>query len=92
MTSQHDTVATEWEATPRAGKHVRRAVDARDDSGAPQFDADALTAALHLEAKPVSSDVARKVEATYAIPYDSLMARRRRAILAESRVGGALTK
>ena len=54
------------------------------DPGAPQFDAAALTAALSLDAKPGLSGAARKITATYAIPYDSLMARRRRAILAES--------
>ena len=83
MTSQHYTVEPEWQATPRDRKHVRRVVDARDDPGAPQFDAAALTDALSLNAKPVSTGVARKVAGTYAIPYDSLMARRRRAISAE---------
>jgi hypothetical protein len=71
-TSQHYTIATEPQATPRVGEHVRRIVDAWDDPAA-------LTAALSLDAKPVPSGVARKVAATYAIPYDSLMARRRRA-------------
>jgi hypothetical protein len=79
-TSQYYTVETGWQATPLDRKHVRRIVDARDDAGAPQFDAVALTDALRLSAKPVSADVARKIAATYAIPYDSLMARRRRAI------------
>jgi len=83
MTSQHYIVETEWQATPRDREHVRRVVDARDDPGAPQFEAAALSDALLLSAKAVSSGVARKVEATYAIPYDSLMARRRRAIAAE---------
>jgi hypothetical protein len=81
-TSQHYTTATEPQATPRVGESFRRMVDARDDPSGPQFDAAALTAALSLDAKPVLSGVARKVAATYAIPYDSLMARRRRAKLA----------
>ena len=54
-----------------------------DDPGAPQFDAAALTAALSLDAKRGLGGAAPKITATYAIPYDSLMARRRRAILAE---------
>jgi hypothetical protein len=82
-TSQHYTTATEPQATTRVNENVRRMVDARDDPSAPQLDAAALTAALSLEVKPVLSGVARKVAATYAIPYDSLMARRRRAALAE---------
>jgi hypothetical protein len=77
-TSQHYTVETE-QPTALAGEQVRRIVGAKEDPGAPQFDAAALTAALNLGAKPVSSGAARKVAATYAIPHDSLMARRRRA-------------
>ena len=50
-----------------------------DDPGAPQFDAAALTAALSLDAKRGLGGAAPKITATYAIPYDSLMARRRRA-------------
>jgi len=79
MNSQYYTVETGWQATPLDRKHVRRMADARDDPGAPQFDTIALTNALSLNAKPVATDVARKVAGTYAIPYDSLMARRRRA-------------
>jgi hypothetical protein len=78
-TSQHYSIETEWQATSRERKHIRRTVDARDNPNAPQFDAAALTAALRLAAKPVSSGVARKVAGTYAIPYDIVIARMRRS-------------
>lgn len=78
-TSQHYTNETESQIMPRTGEDVRRMVDATDDPRAPHFDAAALTAALSLDVKAVLSGVARKVSATCAIPYDSLMARRRRA-------------
>lgn len=78
-TPQHYAIETEPQATPRVRENVRRMVDARDEPSAPQFDAAALTAALSLDAKPALGGVARKVAATYAIPYDSLMARRHRA-------------
>jgi hypothetical protein len=71
-TSQHYTIATEPQVAPRVGQRVRRIVDPREDPAA-------LTAAPSLDAKPVLSGVTRKVAATDDIPYDSLMARRRRA-------------
>ena len=83
MTAQHYIVETDWQDAPRVSKHGRRAADARNDPAAPQFDAAALTTVLSLEPKPVSNSAVRRVAATHAIPYDSLMARRRRAISEE---------
>jgi hypothetical protein len=85
-TAQHYSTATKPQATPatpRVGETVRRMADDRVAPSAPRFDAAALATALSLDAKPVLSGVARKVAATYALPYDSLMARRRRATFAE---------
>ena len=79
---RHYTVETEWQGTARVRIGVRRVVDAHDNPNAPQFDAAALAAALRLEPKPLPSGVARKVTATYAIPYDILVARIRRRIRA----------
>ena len=53
-------------------------MDAHDNPNAPQFDAAALTTALCLGAKPLPNGIARKVGASYAIPYDIVMVRLRR--------------
>ena len=85
-TAQHYTIETEWQTTPRVRTHARRIIEAREGPNEPLFDAAALTAALRLTAKPVSSSVARKVTGTYAIPYDILIVRigrRSRAISGE---------
>jgi hypothetical protein len=80
LTEQHYTVETDWQATTRVRPHVRRITDARESPNEPLFDAAALTTALSLDAKPVSASLARKVTCTFVLPYDSLMARRRRAL------------
>jgi hypothetical protein len=76
--SQHYTVEPEWQATPRTRITVRRVADSREMPGAPQYDAAPLTAALFLDSKPVSSELARKITGNYAMPYDVLLARLRR--------------
>jgi hypothetical protein len=81
MTSQHDAAEKEGHSTPCVRRSPGRAIDSQDDPQVPHIDASALTAALDLAAKPGSGCAARKIAATNAIPipYDSLMARRRRA-------------
>jgi hypothetical protein len=67
VTSQHYTVETDWQATPRVRAKVRRFVVAREGRDGPRFDAEALTAALCLNAKPLPPGVARRVKGNYGL-------------------------
>ncbi len=71
-------VEPEWQSAPVARTGARRVADSRESPLAPHYDADDLTAALRLGIKPSLDGVARKIVATYAIPYDLFVARARR--------------
>jgi len=71
VSSQHYTVEAEWQATPRVRASSRHVVSARDDRDPRHFDAEALTAALCLGAKPVPPGVARRVKGNYGLADDS---------------------
>jgi hypothetical protein len=73
IASPRYTVDAEWQSTPRVVGHLRRLADSRESSIVPRYDAVALTEALRLDSKPALNGVARRVVATYAIPYDILI-------------------
>jgi hypothetical protein len=63
--SEHFTVETEWQATPRPRARSSRVVQARYDSSVPHFDAGALTAALRLDAMPLFQGRVRKIRGSF---------------------------
>jgi hypothetical protein len=67
------TVEAEWQSTPRVVGRVRRLADSRESPIASRYDAAALTEALRLNSAPALNGAARRVVATYVIPYDILM-------------------
>jgi hypothetical protein len=72
------TVDAEWQSALPRRTTVRHMADVRDGHGGALFEANALTAAFNLEAKPVCTSTARKVVGTYAVPYDIVVERLKR--------------